>query len=322
MLSSKLFSFHHQCLMSHNHTRNPEQSDHTVGKLQDQISQLKSETVESGQYRPHPKPSYPEPKLRLKVLDLAHPGCSIFFANSNPCTALAQAVETVLSTLYPLPNTDDLIPPTKSVVLILRSMGGVAYTTGSDSDDDDKRIYFSLDYIKGVAEKLTQPGQSGAEIHGVIVHEMVHCWQWNGKGTAPGGLIEGIADYVRLKAGLIPSHWHRGGPQWDAGCTYFVITSLSSRFEMLYHGHNGEWNAKKLLDQTTAYFLDWIENNKGQGSVRKINNALKNQEYKEKDFWKNIFDCSVDDLWKEYSKTLPEECRSDDKDKAKESTDA
>lgn len=37
---------------------------------------------------------------------------------------------------------------------------------------------------------------------GVCVHEMVHCWQWNAKGTCPGGLIEGIADYVRLRSGL------------------------------------------------------------------------------------------------------------------------
>ena len=295
--------------MSYDHVRILEQPDRAVKNPQEQIA------------RPHPKPSYPEPKLRLKVLDLAHQGCSVFFANSDPCTALAQAVETVLSTLYPLPNTDDLIPPTKSVVLILKSMGGVAYTTGSDSDDNDKRIYFSLDYIKGVAEKLTQPGQSSAEIHGVIVHEMVHCWQWNGMGTAPGGLIEGIADYVRLKAGLVPLHWHRGGRQWDAGCTYIIITSPLSLFEVMHYSHNNVRDAKTLVDQTTAYFLDWVETNRGQGSVRKINNALRNHEYKEEDFWKAIFDASVHDLWNEYSKTLPEECRSDDKDEAKESTE-
>lgn len=42
-----------------------------------------------------------------------------------------------------------------------------------------------------------------------MVHEMVHCWQRNAHGTAPGGLIEGIADWVRLKAGLVPPHWKR-----------------------------------------------------------------------------------------------------------------
>jgi hypothetical protein len=28
---------------------------------------------------------------------------------------------------------------------------------------------------------------------GVLVHEIVHCYQYDAKGTCPGGLIEGIA---------------------------------------------------------------------------------------------------------------------------------
>jgi hypothetical protein len=38
-------------------------------------------------------------------------------------------------------------------------------------------------------------------VTGVLYHEVTHVWQWNGQGRANGGLIEGIADYVRLKAG-------------------------------------------------------------------------------------------------------------------------
>ena len=45
----------------------------------------------------------------------------------------------------------------------------------------------------------------------------MHCWQYNGLGTCPGGLIEGIADYIRLKDGLAPPHWTRGGKHWDDG---------------------------------------------------------------------------------------------------------
>ena len=45
----------------------------------------------------------------------------------------------------------------------------------------------------------------------------MHCWQYNGLGTCPGGLIEGIADYVRLKDDLAPPHWTRGGKHWDEG---------------------------------------------------------------------------------------------------------
>ncbi|CAI0445583.1 unnamed protein product [Linum tenue] len=30
---------------------------------------------------------------------------------------------------------------------------------------------------------------------------MTHVWQWNGGGATPLGLIEGIADFIRMKAG-------------------------------------------------------------------------------------------------------------------------
>lgn len=70
------------------------------------------------------------------------------------------------------------------MVLILRSMPGVAYTTG---DAQNKEIYFSLDYIEQSASRAHD------EILGVLVHEVVHCYQYDAKGTCPGGLIEGVA---------------------------------------------------------------------------------------------------------------------------------
>ena len=152
-------------------------------------------------------------------------------------------------------------------------MSGVAYTTGSDLDGDHKEIHFSLDYINGISSARQKD-----EIQGVLVHEMVHCWQWNAVGTAPGGLIEGIADFVRLKAGLSPPHWKKeGGGQWDAGY------------------------------QHTGYFLEWIESTCGGGSVRMINQALKDKTYQEDDFWEQLFGKKVSLLWKEYEGSLNEE---------------
>ena len=149
-------------------------------------------------------------------------------------------------------------------------MDGVAYTTGSDLDEDHKEIHFSLDYINRIPSQRQKD-----EIQGVLVHEMVHCWQWNAAGTAPGGLIEGIADFVRLKAGFSPPHWEKkGGGQWDAGY------------------------------QHTGYFLEWIENTYGGGGVRKINNALKEKIYEEDEFWEQLFGKKVDSLWKEYEGSL------------------
>ena len=221
--------------------------------------------------RPRPKPSFPTPRLRVVCRDLNHAGANAFFNYNNPATSLSQSVNAVLSTLYQPTRTNDHIPPTRSVTLILRSMDGVAYTTGSDLDDDHKEIHLSLDYVSKAPSARAQD-----EIQGVLVHEMVHCWQWNGLGTAPVGLTEGIADFVRLEAGLSPPHWkvERGGG-WDAGY------------------------------QHTAFFLKWLENQCGEGSVKKINQALESEKYVEGAFWVQLFDKNIEELWKEYSETLP-----------------
>lgn len=50
-----------------------------------------------------------------------------------------------------------------------------------------KEIHFSLDHIKRSKNRARD------EIMGVLVHEVVHCYQYDAKGTCPGGLIEGIA---------------------------------------------------------------------------------------------------------------------------------
>ena len=153
-------------------------------------------------------------------------------------------------------------------------MGGVAYTTGLEIDDDHKEIHLSLDYIKGVSDRT--PGRAAAEIQGVLVHEMVHAWQWNALGTAPGGLIEGIADWVRGQAGLAPPHWKKEPvDRWDAGY------------------------------QHTGYFLEWIEKEFGRGSVRRINASLKNKAYDD-NLWELLFGKSVKALWETYEASLKE----------------
>ena len=77
-------------------------------------------------------------------------------------------------------------------------MDGVAYTKGSDLDDDHKEIHFSTRHI------FNSRDRAKGEIEGVLVHEMVHCFQFNGKGTCPGGLIEGIAGTLVYSARARP----------------------------------------------------------------------------------------------------------------------
>ncbi|KAE9969617.1 hypothetical protein BLS_005299 [Venturia inaequalis] len=226
--------------------------------------------------KPRPKhppvPSLPrKPLLRLEIRDLSSKASLAFLSLPSSGSILQNAVEATLAWLYTPSST---IPPTRSITLILRDMPGVAYTTGSDIDSDHKEIHFSTSYIEGQMHK----GGFEKEVLGVITHEMVHCWQWDARGTCPGGLIEGIADFVRLRAGFVPGHWKKeAGGEWDAGY------------------------------QHTGYFLDYLERRFGDGMVVKINETLRDRVYKEKRFWEECCGCGVEELWEEYGRYLKKE---------------
>ncbi|KAG9259213.1 uncharacterized protein F5Z01DRAFT_642610 [Emericellopsis atlantica] len=212
------------------------------------------------------------PKLRLEVRDLSHKGSSIFLSTTNAVDALQKACQSVLKLLYLSPHESTTnAPPTRSVTLILRDMPGVAYTTGTELDNDHKEIHLSLRYVTSISPETRQ----AKEIEGVITHELVHCFQHNGHGTCPGGLIEGVADWVRLRCDLSPPHWKKDGSgKWDAGY------------------------------QHTGYFLEYLEQRFGQGTVRRLNEKLRLRRYEEKAFWTELVGRPVVDLWEDYGKTL------------------
>ncbi|GAM84511.1 hypothetical protein ANO11243_025070 [Dothideomycetidae sp. 11243] len=251
------------------------------------VSQQTTSDVSSSSY------SLPEPLIRLELRDLRHDSSKVFLSNFDAAVDVADLIRTVLQLLY-LPTTRTStsssgvssmrpnpfkphIPGTRSITLIIRDIEGVAYTTGLDLDSEHKEIHFSLSYIAHVQKSSADKAAIRKELMGVVCHELVHCWQHNARGTAPGGLIEGIADWVRLRAGYVPPHWKReAGDDWDAGY------------------------------QKTGYFLDWIENKHGEGSVRRINEALRDTEYVQRKFWKDLFGKTVDDLWYDYCDSLDE----------------
>ncbi|KAL1585496.1 hypothetical protein WHR41_05599 [Cladosporium halotolerans] len=219
--------------------------------------------------------NFPTPLLRLELRDLAHEGASIFLSNIHGNEDLEAQVQNVLNLLYDSPEASPLHvkrPGTRSVTFIVREFDGVAYTTGLDLDDDHKEIHINAQYIR----RCAQGGDKRHELLGVICHELVHCFQWSAGGSCPGGLTEGIADWVRLRAGLGAAHWRQeasGG--WDGGY------------------------------QKTGYFLEWLEQKFGDGLVRKINACLRKGKY---DQTKLFGDCCdgerVEDLWKMYQKEL------------------
>jgi len=214
------------------------------------------------------RPVFPAPKLRLEIRDLSHRGAAVFLSSVNVADVLSAAVGRVQRLLYRSPGDHTTnLPPTRSVTVVLRDMDGVAYTTGSDLDADHKEIHFSLGYIESTA----RGGRAGHEITGVLTHELVHCYQWNARGSCPGGLIEGIADWVRLCCDLSPPHWKRETDgKWDRGY------------------------------QHTAYFLEYLESRFGEGTVRRINEKLRLESYQEKQFWTELLGRPVGLLWEDY----------------------
>ena len=221
-----------------------------------------------------------KPILRLHIDDVGHSAAQIASSSLDGGLYLSRAIEHVVTNLY-VPYGQSNIPRVRSVTVILRSMGGVAYTTGLPLDDLHKEIHLSLDYVQGVLSRNSAGVRH--ELAGVITHEMVHCFQGNCEGTAPGGLIEGIADFVRLKAGLSPPHWNPSpknrGQHWDEGY------------------------------QKTAWFLEWLEEKHGAGTVSLMNDTMRKGKYHEDDLWNDIFGESPDKLWSKYKATwdIPED---------------
>ncbi|KAL4895934.1 PBSP domain protein [Aspergillus ambiguus] len=229
-----------------------------------------------------PDPNIPKPALRLHQQDLRHPGTKAFSQLvPDVVTVLETALGYILANLYTPPPASShhtftpTIPATDVVTLVLREFDGVAYTTGGAHD---KEIDLSLSYVV----HSTQYADPAAELRGILTHELVHCYQHTAPPCPekcdypPGGLIEGIADFVRLKAGLAPPHWTR--PQ-----------SAKDRPEKWDQGY-----------QHTAYFLEWLEDARvGRGAVGMLNDRLLRVGYRE-GFWEALAGVDVQRLWEEY----------------------
>ncbi|RYO91075.1 hypothetical protein DL766_003361 [Monosporascus sp. MC13-8B] len=228
---------------------------------------------------------FPLPKLRLQINDLTHAGAAVFLTSVAAESVLETGVRSVLRALYVSPGSPEWkrsAPGTRSVTLVLRDMGGVAYTAGTELDDAHKEIHLSMRYVSGIAPPA--PERRTSEITGVLVHELVHCFQHNGRGACPGGLVEGVADFVRLRCGLAPPHWRRPGPPGDGGDN--GAPAPPNRWDAGY--------------QHTAYFLDYLEGRFGEGTVRRLNEKLCAERYEEKRFWTELLGRPVKQLWQDY----------------------
>uniref|UniRef100_A0A1J3F6W3 Basic secretory protease n=3 Tax=Noccaea caerulescens TaxID=107243 RepID=A0A1J3F6W3_NOCCA len=131
------------------------------------------------------------------------------------------------------------------ISMVMENGNGVAFSSGD-------KIRFNAGYLAGVS------GDVRREFTGVVYHEVVHSLQWDGAGQAPRGLIEGIADYVRLKAGYVPSYWGAPGrgDRWDQG--YDVTMRFLDYCSDFRSGFVTELNKKMRSGYSDRFFVELL----------------------------------------------------------------
>jgi hypothetical protein len=118
---------------------------------------------------------------------------------------MQDAICTVCSILYRTP--EDLPRMHDTVNFIIDNHDGVAYAGGNS-------IHLSTGHIQNYGD----PASAYVEFKGVMVHESTHLYQVNG-GNSDGALIEGVADFVRVRAGYYGPGRCGGGDSWDGAYT-------------------------------------------------------------------------------------------------------
>ncbi|MCG8556990.1 MAG: basic secretory family protein [Proteobacteria bacterium] len=162
------------------------------------------------------------------------------------------------------------VPKVTHLTLIIRDDPGVAWKTGSER----ATIMLSSRHL----DVYRRDGRDvNAEAKGVLYHEMTHVYQYNdadGKGV-PGGLIEGVGDYVRAKAGYVALSTRRRGGRWDGGYN------------------------------TTGWFLMWMDEQYPE-SVYRLNLTMDSHDGKAwtTSAFVDLTGQTVDELWNAYQATL------------------
>ncbi|TVT97544.1 hypothetical protein EJB05_57207, partial [Eragrostis curvula] len=133
--------------------------------------------------------------------------------------------------------------PNDRVSLVVTDADGIAFTDGST-------IVLNAGYV------YNYTGDVKTEVTGVLFHESVHVWQWGLQDyDAHWWIFEGVADFVRLKAGYIPAHWVQPGQgsSWDKG--YDVTARFLDYCDSLSPGFVAVLNSKLKDGYSDGYFV-------------------------------------------------------------------
>jgi len=156
----------------------------------------------------------------------------------------------------------------KKFKITIKPMDGVAATGDTD-------VEVSESWIKG---QIKEPKWN--EAVGSVMHELVHVVQQYGGQRNPGWMVEGIADYFR----------------------WFHYEPLAHRPKL--SPRDAERAKYSDSYQTTAGFLEYVARNHDHEFVVKMNAALRQGRYSP-DLWTEFTGMTVQDLWREYVKSLP-----------------
>ncbi|XP_073120291.1 uncharacterized protein [Henckelia pumila] len=105
------------------------------------------------------------------------------------------------------------------------------------------------------------PGQGKARYHftAIMYHEMTHVFQWSGQQTAPGGLTEGMADYVMVKSHIYEKSTYPkpgAGSRWDEG--YGITEHFLEYCDSLREGFTPALNKKMRYAYSDNYFVELL----------------------------------------------------------------
>lgn len=212
------------------------------------------------------------PGFELDVTDTDPQRAQVFFdaLGQDPEPVIQEIGRGVCHILYREPA--EVRNATHLKLIIEYDPNGVAWKAGDGADIEVGISTAHLNNIKNEGRDVAY------EIKGILYHEMTHMYQHDDsdRDGVPLGIIEGIADFVRLHSGYPATHWSKDpGGAWDDGYT------------------------------KTAYFLDWIEGTHPD-FVHRLNLSMDerdNVQWTEQEF-QNITGQNVDQLWSEYQSSF------------------
>lgn len=177
-------------------------------------------------------------------------------------------------------------PIRKTMVLFADPSEGVGWTYGPEHDRaTTSHIHFATPFMAYLLRDAFSNSYAlmSSDYPGVIVHEFTHAWQNDAKGTMPGSMIEGVADWMRTNEGYAPDHWELPSSK---------------------HVRKTKWT-----DESNTQFLCWIER-KFPGFVEEVNRIcgletfhLDNRGQK-RDIAKQVCGRTWEELWKEWGDWL------------------